>query len=87
MKIWAKKTFYISRTDRKIYDFPMKDRPSMYLHFIKDLFYEATDKGVTYIVSDYITQMILSSYLIDEYFEREEDHITRIREEKINKLF
>lgn len=90
MKIWAKKTFHISRRDKKIYlepnFYPPIDRPSMYMHFTKDLFYEATDKGVTYIVSDYIVQMILSSTHIDEYFEKEEDRIIRIREEKMKQI-
>jgi hypothetical protein len=56
------------------------------MHFTKDLFYEATDNGFTYIVSDYIAQMILSSTHIDEYFEKEEDRIIRIREEKMKQI-
>jgi hypothetical protein len=54
MKIWAKKSFFIHRGDRKVYtELPLEERPSRYLYFDKNLSYSATYNGAFCVISDY----------------------------------
>jgi hypothetical protein len=87
MKIWAKKSFYIHRGDRKVFtELPLEERPPNYLYFEKNLYYDVAQNGDTYIISDYIKQMPVPTEYIDAYFEREGERTTRLREEKLNTI-
>ena len=87
MKIWAKKSFYIHRSSHKMFiELPIEEKPGHYTFFEKDLPYEAKMFSGTYLISDWIKQVVLSESMTDNLFEKEEDRITRLRNEKLRDL-